>query len=259
MLVRSLVASLLLIALGASPLAAQGGGVREVTASERSLVPLNTKVRYTTMVLLPEGEEILDVVCGDRDFWVISAAQNIAHVKPAQEGASTNLNLVTASGTVYSFLLTESRQTQPDLKVYVTADPNAPRGQPKYYSATQVNAQVSALQAELVHARAALQEATVRTTEAVSTFRQQYPGRLEFAYGTPKYERPFFVRSIWHDGEFTYIKAEAPELPALYEITDGQPSLVNFQVQQGTYVVPKVLERGYLALGNQRFSFEQRR
>ena len=259
MLVRSLVATLLLIALGAPPLTAQGGGVREVTASERSLVPLNTKVRYTTMVLLPEGEEILDVVCGDRDFWVISAAQNIAHVKPAKEGASTNLNLVTASGTVYSFLLTEGRQTQPDLKVYVTADPNAPRGQPKYYSATQVNAQVNALQAELAQARAALEAATVRTTEAVSTFRQQYPGKLEFAYGTPKYERPFFVRSIWHDGEFTYIKAEARELPALYEVTDGQPSLVNFQVQQGTYVVPKVLERGYLALGNQRFSFQQGR
>ena len=259
MLVRSLLATLLLIALGAPPLAAQGGGVREVTASERSLVPLNTKVRYTTMVLLPEGEEILDVVCGDQDFWVISAAQNIAHVKPAKEGASTNLNLVTASGTVYSFLLTEGRQTQPDLKVYVTADPNTPRGQPKYYSATQVNAQVNALQAELVQARAALEAATVRTTEAVSTFRQQYPGRLEFAYGTPKYERPFFVRSIWHDGEFTYIKAEARELPALYEVTDGQPSLVNFQVQQGTYVVPKVLERGYLALGNQRFSFQQGR
>ena len=259
MLVRSLVATLLLIALGAPPLAAQGGGVREVTASERSLVPLNTKVRYTTMVLLPEGEEILDVVCGDRDFWVISAAQNIAHVKPAKEGASTNLNLVTASGTVYSFLLTEGRQTQPDLKVYVTADPNTPRGQPKYYSATQVNAQVNALQAELVQARAALEAATVRTTEAVSTFRQQYPGKLEFAYGTPKYERPFFVRSIWHDGEFTYIKAEARELPALYEVTDGEPSLVNFQVQQGTYVVPKVLERGYLALGNQRFSFQQGR
>jgi type IV secretion system protein VirB9 len=259
MLVRSLVATLLLIALGAPPLAAQGGGVREVTASERSLTSLNTKVRYTTMILLPEGEEILDVVCGDRDFWVISAAQNIAHVKPAKEGASTNLNLVTASGTVYSFLLTEGRQTQPDLKVYVTADPNAPRGQPKYYSATQVNAQVSALQAELVQARTALEEATVRTTEAVSTFRQQYPGRLEFAYGTPKYERPFFVRSIWHDGEFTYIKSEARELPALYEITDGQPSLVNFQVEQGTYVVPKVLERGYLALGNQRLSFQQGR
>ena len=77
------------------------------------------------MILLPEDEEILDVVCGDRDFWVISATQNIAHVKPAKEGAATNLNLVTASGTVYSFLLTEGKNAQPDLKVYVTADPNA--------------------------------------------------------------------------------------------------------------------------------------
>ena len=255
---RILVTTLALIPLGLVSIGAQTAGVREVTASERTLVPLNTKVRYTTMILLPEGEEILDVVCGDRDFWVISAAQNIAHVKPAKEGASTNLNLVTASGTVYSFLLTENRQGQPDLKVYVAADPSAARGQPKYYSATQVNAQVNALQAELVRARAALEEATARTTEAVSTFRREYPGRLEFAYGTPKYERPFFVRSIWHDGEFTYIKAEARELPALYEVRDGQPSVVNFQVQDGTYVVPKVLDRGYLALGNQRYSFEQR-
>ena len=65
------------------------------------------------MILLPEQEEILDVVCGDRDFWVISATQNIAHVKPAKEGAATNLNLVTASGTVYSFLLTEGRRRRP--------------------------------------------------------------------------------------------------------------------------------------------------
>ena len=251
---RNLMTALALIPLGLVSLGAQTTGVREVTASDRSVIPLNTKIRYTTMVLLPEGEEILDVVCGDRDFWVISATQNIAHVKPAKEGASTNLNLVTARGTVYSFLLTEHRQLQPDLKVYVAADPDVPRGEPKYYSATQVNA----LQAELVHARVALEEATARTTEAVSAFRRQYPGRLEFAYGAPKYERPFFVRSIWHDGEFTYIKADARELPALYEIRDGQPSLVNFQVQDGTYVVPKVLERGYLALGNQRFSFEQR-
>ena len=88
MLARSLVATFFLISVGVASLGAQGGGVREVTASERTLTPLNTKVRYTTMILLPEGEEILDVVCGDRDFWIISAAQNIAHVKPAREGAT---------------------------------------------------------------------------------------------------------------------------------------------------------------------------
>src|SRR5262245_29306266 len=69
---------------------AQTSSVREVSASERSLIPITTKLRYTTMILLPEGEEILDVVCGDRDFWVIAANQNAAHVKPAKEGAATN-------------------------------------------------------------------------------------------------------------------------------------------------------------------------
>ena len=74
---------------------------------------------------------------------------------------------------------------------------------------------------------------------------------------SPKYEKPFFVRSMWHDGQFTYVKSDATELPALYELKDGKPSIVNFQVREGTYVVPKVLDRGYLALGTQRFTFEQ--
>jgi hypothetical protein len=67
------------------------------------------------------------------------------------------------------------------------------------------------------------------------------------------------VRSIWNDGEFTYIKSDAHELPALYEVKDGQPSLVNFQVQDGTYVIPKVLDRGYLALGKDHFNFQEGR
>ena len=118
---------------------ANGTGIREVSATGRSLITLQTRVRYTTMVLLPDGEEILDVICGDRDFWVITATHNIAHVKPAKEGAATNMNLVTASGAVYSFLLTEKGGTgMPDLKVYVNADPTAPQGKPKYYSAAQL-------------------------------------------------------------------------------------------------------------------------
>ena len=246
----------LMLAIGSSavvPVRAQSPGVREVTASDHSLIPLNTRIRYTTMILLPEGEEILDVVCGDRDFWVISATQNIAHVKPAKEGAATNLNLVTTSGTVYSFLLTETKAVQPDLKVYVTADPNVTKT-PKYYSSTQVNA----LQAELNQVRTTIQSLQHDNQTAVATFRREYPTSLHFAYGTPKYEKPFLVRSIWNDGEFTYIKSDARELPALYEVRDGKPEVVNFQVEHGTYIVPKVIERGYLALGNDKFSFEQK-
>jgi len=227
-------------------------GVREVAASERGVVPLQTRLRYTTMIVLPDGEEILDVICGDKDFWVISSTHNIAHVKPAKEGAATNLNLVTKSGAIYSFLLTE-KAAAPDLKVYVEGSTTGPTGKPKYFSA----AEVEALEQQLADTRTALKEADRRTEEAVAGFRQEYPGHLQFPYGSFKYERPFLVRSIWHDGQFTYVKSDATELPALYEVKDGKPALVNFQVREGTYVVPKVLEHGYLALGSQRFAFDQ--
>jgi type IV secretory pathway VirB9-like protein len=227
-------------------------GVREVSASERGVIPLQTRLRYTTMVILPDGEEILDVLCGDRDWWVISATHNIAHVKPAKAGAETNLNLVTSSGTIYSFMLTE-KSSPPDLKVYVQGDPTTASGKPKYYSA----AQVEALEAQIANLRESLRDGERKMDEAIAAYRQEYPTRLKFPYGSPKYEKPFFVRSMWHDGQFTYVKSDATELPALYEVKDGKPAIVNFQVREGTYVVPKVLDRGYLALGTQRFTFEQ--
>jgi type IV secretory pathway VirB9-like protein len=239
-------------AMTATLAVAQTGGVREVSATERGVIPLQTRLRYTTMVVLPEGDEILDVLCGDRDFWVISATQNIAHVKPAKAGAETNLNLVTSSGAIYSFMLTE-KSSPPDIKVYVQSEERVTTGKPKYYSA----AQVQTLEAQIEELRAAARDEARRLDEAVAAYRQEYPARLQFPYGSPKYEKPFLVRSMWHDGEFTYVKTDATELPALYEMKDGKPSIVNFQVRQGTYVVPKVLDRGYLALGNQRFSFEQ--
>jgi len=237
--------------LGSAP-AAQTMGIRQVSASAQSLIPLQTRLRYTTMVVLPEDEEILDVICGDKDFWVISATHNIAHIKPAKEGAATNLNLVTTTGGVYSFLLSEKNAANPpDLKIYVTADPSAPRGKPKYYTA----AQFDSVQAELVEARASVEAEHRRSVEAIANYQQDYPSKLQFVYGTPKYERPFLVRSIWTDGAFTYVKTDATELPALYEMKDGKPALVNFQVRGGTYVVPKVIDRGYLALGKAQFAF----
>lgn len=239
-----------------APAFAQTNGIREVTASDRRLIELQTRLRYTTMVVLPDGEEILDVICGDRDFWVITAVQNVAHVKPAKAGASTNLNLVTARGTIYSFLLSEKDgKVNPDLKVYVTAGEGITPARQKYYSA----AEVERLQGEIIEAHEAVTRAEQRAAESVATERQLLPTRLQFPFVPVKYEKPFFVRAIWHDGQFTYLKSDATELPALYEVKDGKPALLNFQVQgQGTYVVPKVLEYGYLALGNARLAVNVR-
>ena len=157
MLARSLgpTLALALVASLPAPASAQanGTGIREVSATGRSLITLQTRLRYTTMVLLPDGEEILDVICGDRDFWVITATHNIAHVKPAKAGAETNLNLVTSSGAIYSFMLTE-KSSPPDIKVYVQSEEGGTTGTPKYYSA----AQVQTLEAQVAELRAAARE-----------------------------------------------------------------------------------------------------
>ncbi len=251
--------ALIVLALGtgpfaAAPLGAQAPGIRQVSDAAQTVVPIQTRLRYTTMIVLPDGEEILDVVCGDKDFWVISATHNLAHVKPAKEGAATNLNLVTASGAVYSFLLNEKGGTSaPDLKVYINTNPDAAQPKPKYYTAAQVNV----LEGELADARKSIDAERRRASELIARSQQDYPSTLQFVYGAPKYEKPFLVRAIWHDGQFTYLKTDASELPALYELNDGAPSLLNFQLRNGTYVVPKIIERGYLALGKARFSFGQ--
>ncbi len=246
--------AVLALSMFSASIVGQNSGIREVTASGRTVIPLQTRLRYTTMILLPDDEEILDVLCGDKDWWVISATHNIAHIKPAKEGAATNLNLVTASGTVYSFLLSEKGgNSTPDLKVYVTPDSSEPPAKPKYFTA----AQFEAVQSELAANRESLETERRHLAEAIASYQQEYPSKLQFSYGTPKYEKPFFVRAIWHDGQFTYLRTDATELPALYEVKDGMPSLLNFQVHNGTYVVPKVLERGYLALGKAQFPFAQ--
>jgi type IV secretion system protein VirB9 len=104
---------------------------------------------------------------------------------------------------------------------------------------------------------AAAKDAAVKVADdRISSFRSSYPAQLQFPYRFKPNEKPFLISAIFNDGQFTYIRAGAAELPSLYEIRDGSPNLVNFQVEQGLYIVPKVLERGYLVIGKQKFVFD---
>src|SRR4029453_10071273 len=98
----------------------------------------------------------------ESDFWVITPTHNIAHVKPAKAGAETNLNLVTSSGAIYSFMLTE-KSSPPDIKVYVQSEKKETTGKPKY----SPPAQVQALEAKSEELRAAARDEARRLDEAV--------------------------------------------------------------------------------------------
>ena len=84
-----------------------------------------------------------------------------------------------------------------------------------------------------------------------------YPTTLAFPYLIKGDRKPFNVTAIFHDDRFTYIKADTAELPSLYEVVDNAPSLVNFQVERGFYVVSKILDRGYLTIGMKKLTFER--
>jgi type IV secretion system protein VirB9 len=237
-------------------------GVRTIPYHARDLVALRAKVRYTTMIVLPEAEDILEVTCGDKEFWIVNAHGAVAYVKPAKPGSETNLNLRTASGQVYPFVLSEISElkgAEPDLAVYLEPeDPAsfAPWHEPPKYVPAQQLADVRA-QAEIARdeARRATEAARKELEHGVTVFRTTYPLSLQFDYRIALDRAPFFVRGMFHDEHVTYIQAHAPELPSLYELKDGTANLVNFEVHDGTYVVQKVLDNGYFALGKQRLMF----
>jgi hypothetical protein len=47
------------------------------------------------------------------------------------------------------------------------------------------------------------------------------------------------------------------ETPALYEVKDKKPSLINFDFANGLYTVPKEVDAGYLSIGKQRVDFHR--
>src|ERR1700727_1522403 len=95
---------------------------RTVTYHDTDIIPISTEVRFTTLIELPKEESILEVTCGDKEYWPVNWTGNLAYVKPAKPGGRTNINLITASGNVYSFLAIEISGTQnahADLKIFV--------------------------------------------------------------------------------------------------------------------------------------------
>jgi type IV secretion system protein VirB9 len=256
-------ATLLLAGLPATPLHASDGA-RVVKYAREDVVPVRAKLRYSTLLVLPDNEEILDFTTGDREFWIINGAHNLCYVHPAQAGIRSNLNLITASGHVYSFLLTEissEPNAQPDLKLFV--EPKETSGATSlqgYVRAAEAEAYKKELQTLREQTENRVRAAEAGVAEQVNRFRSEYAGKLRFDYTLDANagREPFLVSAIYHDDAFTYIRCFAREKPALYEVKDGKPNLIQFQFENGVYIAPKILDNGYLAVGKKKLAFARR-
>ena len=117
---------------------------RTVQYHSQDIIPIRAKLKYTTLIELPTTEKIMQAATGDKEFWIVDVVGNFCFVHPAKQGISSNLNLITDKGNIYSFTLQDvsSSPTNPDLKVIVEpADRSAivaANGPPQFVPAAQL-------------------------------------------------------------------------------------------------------------------------
>ena len=135
---------------------------------------------------------------------------------------------------------------------------SALNGSPKFASAAQVEDYRQQIEMAKEETRQTKNTAQSAIDREVTKFRSDYPTGLKFVYHFEHGKKPFLVDTIYHDDKFTYIRANPQETPALYEIKDGKPNLINFEYRNGTYIVGKILDSGYLTIGKARMNFIRR-
>ena len=243
----------LALALPSLIAAAQDASARTVQYHAQDIVPIHAKLKYTTLIEVPPTEKIMEAATGDKDFWVVDVVGNFCFVHPAKAGISSNLNLITDKGNIYSFTLQDVSGTSdaPDLKVLIEpADRSsivAANGPAQFVPAVQLD-----------QARQQLAAVQAHITQAVDEYKSAYPLELKFDYTFRANEAPFNIQSIYHDDKFTYIKTDAQEKFSVYEMKDGKPNLINYDLRNGTYIIPKVMDSGYVELGKKRMEFSRK-
>jgi type IV secretion system protein VirB9 len=224
---------------------------RVVKYHANDIVSVRAKMRYTTLIQLPPTEKILEVATGDKDFWIIDTVGNYCFLHPAKQAIHSNLNLITDKGNIYSFTLDDVENAEPDLKVVIE-----PGDASVLAAASEATKLVPA--SEVAAAQEQTKMVQAQAARKIEQFRSEYPTKeLKFDYLFHD-EKPFDVSAIYHDERFTYIQSSAPEKFAIYEVKDGKPDLISFQLTNGTYVIPQVVDRGYLEIGKRRLPFERR-
>ena len=226
---------------------------RTISYHSQNIVNIRARVKFTTLIQLPQTEKIIDAATGDKEFWIIDVVGSFCFVHPAKAGIRSNLNLITDKGNIYSFTLEDvSNQTSdPDLKVIVQ-----PADESSIASSTGPAQYVPV--SEVRTAQNQLRDLQSQIVQTIDQYKDKYRGQLKFDYRYKQNEAPFNIASIFHDERFTYIKSDAQEKFTLYEVRDGAPNLINYDLRDGTYVIPKILDRGYVEIGKKRMEFERK-
>jgi Type IV secretory pathway, VirB9 components len=243
----------------------QPNAPRTITLSEADTPPVvRAGLLQSTLIVLPAEEKVANVYAGDTIDWVFDGghiASRFISIKPKVAGSTTDVHIISDHGNEYTLQLREvSGDEDPrfDSKIFITPGDKATKDKLAELPVFVPAAELDKVKQEAVAAQAA-QAATLKAEQSQEeAYRSQYPGSLHFDYTWDKAKgKELGLQAIWRDDKFTYLRGQFQETPALYEVKDKKPSLINFDFSNGLYTVPKELENGYLAIGKQKVEFHR--
>ncbi|MBW4028035.1 MAG: TrbG/VirB9 family P-type conjugative transfer protein [Acidobacteria bacterium] len=264
------------LALAASAASASGPGTpkakhlqanapRTITVSETDTPPVvRAGLLQSTLIQLPDQEKVANVFAGDTVDWVFDGghvASRFISIKPKLANSTTDVHIVSDHGNEYTLQLREvSGDDDPhfDSKIFIAPGDKAAKDRLAELPVFVPAAELDKAKQETAAAKAA-EAATLKAEQSKEeAYRSQYPGSLHFDYTWDKPKgKELGLQAIWRDDKFTYLRGQFQETPALYEVKDKKPSLINFDFANGLYTVPKKLDNGYLAIGKQKVEFHR--
>ena len=243
----------------------QPSAPRTVIMSEAETPPqVRAGLLQSTLIVLPAEEKVANVFAGDTVNWVFDGghvASRFISVKPKTANATTDIHIVSDHGNEYTLQLREVSNDSDahfDSKVFINPGDQAAKDRLALLPVFVPAAELDKAKQEAVAAKAA-QAAELKAEQTkAEQYRSEYPGSLHFDYTwDEKKGKELGLQQIWHDDKFTYLRGQFQETPALYEVKDKKPSLINFDFNGGLYTIPKLLDNGYLAIGKQKVEFHR--
>jgi len=249
----------------ADPHPLQPSAPRTVMVSEAATPSeIRAGLLQSTLLVLPAEEKVANVFAGDTVNWIFDGghlASRFISVKPKTANATTDIHIVSDHGNEYTLELREvSNDSDPhfDSKVFINPGDQAAKDRLAQLPVFVPAAELDKAKQEAAAAKAAQATELKAEQTKAEQYRSEYPGSLHFDYmWDEKKGKELGLQQIWRDDKFTYLRGVFQETPALYEVKDRKPSLINFDFNGGLYTVPKLLENGYLAIGKQKVEFHR--
>ena len=238
---------------------------RTITVSEADTPPVvRAGLLQSTLILLPDQEKVANVFAGDTVDWVFDGGHvpsRFISIKPKTANSTTDVHIISDHGNEYTLQLREiSDDGDPhfDSKVFIVPGDKAAKDRLAELPVFVPASELDKVKQEAATAQAAQTAAQKAEATKEEEYRSQYPGTLHFDYTWDKAKgKELGLQQIWRDDKFTYLRGQFQETPALYEVKDKKPSLINFDFNNGLYTVPKELDNGYLAIGKQKVEFHR--